>query len=70
MGKPRGRDDKEANSEASRWIALGGAGLMQFIWFLGRFHVLLLHLPLGILSLAVALEIRSEERRVGKECVP
>ena len=30
---------------------------MQFIWFLGRFHVLLLHLPLGILSLAVALEI-------------
>ena len=30
---------------------------MQFIWFLGRFHVLLVHLPLGILTLAVALEI-------------
>jgi hypothetical protein len=32
-------------------------GLMQFVWFLGRFHVLILHLPLGILTLAVALEI-------------
>src|SRR5262249_52771381 len=31
--------------------------LMQFIWFLGRFHVLILHLPLGILTLAVVLEI-------------
>jgi hypothetical protein len=31
--------------------------MMQFIWFLGRFHVLLVHLPLGILTLAVALEI-------------
>src|SRR5262249_45162057 len=30
---------------------------MQFIWFLGRFHVLILHLPLGILTLAVVLEI-------------
>src|SRR5215471_2930785 len=30
---------------------------MQFIWFLGRFHVLVVHLPLGILTLAVALEI-------------
>jgi hypothetical protein len=30
---------------------------MQFIWFLGRFHVLFVHLPLGILTLAVALEI-------------
>jgi hypothetical protein len=30
---------------------------MQFIWFLGRFHVLILHLPIGILTLAVALEI-------------
>jgi uncharacterized membrane protein len=29
----------------------------QFIWFLGRFHVLIVHLPLGILTLAVALEI-------------
>jgi len=30
---------------------------MQFFWFLGRFHVLIVHLPLGILTLAVALEI-------------
>lgn len=29
----------------------------QFIWFLGRFHVLVLHLPLGILTLAATLEI-------------
>ena len=31
--------------------------LMQLIWFVGRFHVLIVHLPLGILTLAVALEI-------------
>jgi len=30
---------------------------MQFIWFLGRFHVLIVHLPLGILTFAIALEI-------------
>src|SRR5437899_4034728 len=30
---------------------------MQFVLFLGRFHVLFLQLPLGILALAVALEI-------------
>jgi hypothetical protein len=36
---------------------------MQFIWFLGRFHVLILHLPLGILSLAVALESLVRFRR-------
>jgi Planctomycete cytochrome C/Leucine rich repeat len=35
---------------------------MQFIWFLGRFHVLMVHLPLGILTLAVALEILSRFR--------
>src|ERR1700751_5788981 len=35
---------------------------MQFIWFVGRFHVLLVHLPLGILTLAVALEILSRFR--------
>lgn len=29
----------------------------QLIWFLGRFHVLVLHLPLGILTLAAAFEI-------------
>jgi hypothetical protein len=31
--------------------------LTEFIWFVGRFHVLVVHLPLGILTLAVALEI-------------
>jgi hypothetical protein len=36
---------------------------MQFIWFLGRFHVLFVHLPLGILTLAVALEILVRFRR-------
>ena len=36
---------------------------MQSIWFLGRFHVLILHLPLGILTLAVALEILVRFRR-------
>jgi uncharacterized membrane protein len=36
---------------------------MEFIWFLGRFHVLLVHLPLGILTLAVALEILVRFRR-------
>lgn len=34
----------------------------QFIWFLGRFHVLILHLPLGILTLAVAFEILARFR--------
>jgi hypothetical protein len=29
---------------------------MEFVYFLGRFHVLALHLPIGILTLAVALE--------------
>jgi Planctomycete cytochrome C/Leucine rich repeat len=36
---------------------------MKLIWFLGRFHVLILHLPLGILTLAVALEILVRFRR-------
>jgi hypothetical protein len=36
---------------------------MQFVWFLGRFHVLILHLALGILTLAVALEILVRFRR-------
>jgi hypothetical protein len=36
---------------------------MPFIWFLGRFHVLFVHLPLGILTLAVALEILVRFRR-------
>ncbi len=36
---------------------------MPFVWFLGRFHVLILHLPLGILTLAIALEIMVRFRR-------
>src|SRR5262249_14849340 len=36
---------------------------MQFVWFLGRFHVVILHLPLGMLTLAVALEILVRFRR-------
>src|SRR5690349_556244 len=35
----------------------------QLIWFLGRFHVLVLHLPLGILTLAVTFEILARFRR-------
>ena len=30
---------------------------MEFVYFLGRFHVLMLHLPVGILCLAVLFEI-------------
>jgi hypothetical protein len=31
--------------------------MQDFIYFLGRFHVLILHLPVGVLMLAVGLEI-------------
>ncbi|MCW2349314.1 MULTISPECIES: c-type cytochrome domain-containing protein [unclassified Sphingobium] len=31
--------------------------MQDFIFFLGRFHVLVLHLPIGILMLAIGLEI-------------
>jgi uncharacterized membrane protein len=47
--------------------------VQQFIYFLGRFHVLVLHLPLGILMLAIGLEIlarrapRTGERRLSLE---
>src|SRR5205085_12429023 len=48
---------------SKRMKAVEEAGhVMQLIWFLGRFHVLLVHLPLGILSLAVVLEILSRFR--------
>ena len=30
---------------------------MEFVYFLGRFHVLMLHLPVGILCLAVLFEV-------------
>jgi uncharacterized membrane protein len=37
--------------------------MTEFFYFLGRFHVLLLHLPIGILLLAVLLEIASRRTR-------
>ena len=37
---------------------------MDFVYFLGRFHVLLLHLPIGILLLAVVLEVASRRERL------
>jgi uncharacterized membrane protein len=36
---------------------------MQTVYFLGRLHVLVLHLPLGLLTLAVALEIMARFAR-------
>ena len=38
---------------------------MDLIYFFGRLHVLLLHLPIGILLLAVVLEIMSRRARLG-----
>lgn len=35
----------------------------QFIYFLGRFHVLVLHLPVGVLMLAVGLEFLARRPR-------
>lgn len=37
--------------------------MTEFLYFLGRFHVLLLHLPIGILLLAVVLEFASRSAR-------
>jgi uncharacterized membrane protein len=37
--------------------------MTETLYFLGRFHVLLLHLPIGILLLAVVLEIASRRAR-------
>ncbi|MBN8829736.1 MAG: hypothetical protein J0G94_03705 [Sphingomonadales bacterium] len=37
--------------------------MSDFIFFLGRFHVLLLHLPIGILLLAVLMEAMSRHPR-------
>lgn len=37
--------------------------MAEFLYFLGRFHVLLLHLPIGILLLAVVLEALSRGER-------
>jgi hypothetical protein len=38
--------------------------VQQFIYFLGRFHVLVLHLPLGVLILAIGFEILVRRGRV------
>jgi hypothetical protein len=40
-----------AKSCATCWLEM-----TEFVYFLGRFHVLVLHLPIGILTLAVVLE--------------
>jgi len=37
--------------------------VQQFIYFLGRFHVLVLHLPVGVLMLAIGLEILARRPR-------
>src|SRR5689334_21758305 len=39
--------------------------MTEFIYFAGRFHVLLLHLPIGILLLAVVMEGASRTTRFG-----
>lgn len=46
--------------------------MQDFIFFLGRFHVLVLHLPIGILVLAIGLEIASRRPRFAalKPAVP
>ena len=41
--------------------------MQQFIYFLGRFHVLVLHLPLGVLILAVGFEILARRQRPTRE---
>ena len=43
--------------------------MQDFIFFLGRFHVLVLHLPIGIILAAVALDwiARSPVQRDGRE---
>jgi uncharacterized membrane protein len=38
--------------------------VQQFIFFLGRFHVLVLHLPLGILVLAIGFEMVARRRHL------
>jgi uncharacterized membrane protein len=37
--------------------------MTEFVYFLGRFHVLLLHLPIGILLLAVVAEVLARRER-------
>ena len=36
---------------------------MDFVYFLGRFHVLVLHLPIGIIVALFALEYLSRKER-------
>ncbi len=44
--------------------------MADFVYFLGRFHVLLLHLPIGILLLAVVLEVAVPARAVSGIWLP
>jgi uncharacterized membrane protein len=41
--------------------------VQQFIYFVGRFHVLALHLPLGVLILAIGFEILARRRRLAPD---
>jgi len=37
--------------------------MVHWLWFLGRFHVLLVHLPIGIIYVTVALELMARRPR-------
>ena len=39
---------------------------MEWLFFLGRFHLLVLHLPIGIILVAIAVEIASGRRTLGR----
>ena len=39
---------------------------MDFVFFLGRFHVLVLHLPIGIILVAIALEWAARKERYAR----
>lgn len=44
---------------------------MDWVFFLGRFHVLVLHLPIGIILAVIALEVASRRRTLQRpESVP
>lgn len=39
---------------------------MEWLFFLGRFHLLVLHLPIGIILVAIVVEIASGRRTLGR----
>lgn len=39
---------------------------MEFIFFLGRFHVLVLHLPIGIILVTIALEFAARNEKYAR----